>query len=263
MSKYLVHHNGIEPEGALEIFMAAPIPYLILSPDFIILDANEARLAVRNSTREYNIGRYLFDAFPDNPNDLGATGVSNLRYSLETVLKTKAPHRMADQKYDIPIQADGQVKFEERYWRPFNFPSESIRIKDEFISIASHELRTPITSLKMQLQMRRKKIQQDVPLAVQLANTLDSLNRQVDKLNKLIEDLLQASIMTKGKLTYNFSNENLSNIVQELLDSFADQIIDAKNVVTFDLDPEVMVKCDRFRIEQVVINLFANSLKYN
>lgn len=121
MSREQEKFKGIDSETALSIFMAAPTPYLILDTNFTIIDSNECRLKVTNTTREGTIGRNLFGVFPDNPDDQNADGVSNLRASLETVLKTKAPHRMNVQKYDIPNPSQ-EGKFEERYWSPLNFP---------------------------------------------------------------------------------------------------------------------------------------------
>src|SRR5262249_8332421 len=84
------------------LFDAAPGIYLVLDAAFNMVAANEARLKATMTTREQIVGRYLFDLFPDNPNDPAADGVRNLRTSLERVLQTKLPDAMAVQKYDIP-----------------------------------------------------------------------------------------------------------------------------------------------------------------
>lgn len=101
------------------LFEATPEPYVVLTPDFTIVAANDARLRATMTTREAVIGRKLFDAFPDNPDDLGATGVSNLRASLARVLERAQKDAMPIQKYDIPHPDGG---FEERYWAPLNVP---------------------------------------------------------------------------------------------------------------------------------------------
>jgi hypothetical protein len=104
------------------LFQATPMPYLILQPDLTIIAVNDAYLSATLTTRQHLLGRYMFDAFPDNPADPKATGVSNLRASLNWVLEHKAPHRMAIQKYDIPIRDSRNGEFEERYWSPLNSP---------------------------------------------------------------------------------------------------------------------------------------------
>lgn len=103
------------------LFDASPDLYLILLPDsnFTIAEVNTAYATATLTQRNNIIGKGLFEVFPDNPDDPAADGVNNLRNSLNIVVATAKPHRMADQKYDIP-RADGS--FEVRYWRPLNTP---------------------------------------------------------------------------------------------------------------------------------------------
>jgi len=103
------------------VFDAVPLPALLLDPQLRIVGVNAAYLAATMRRRGDLIGRPLFDAFPDNPDDHNADGVSNLRASLQTVLRTRAPHKMAVQKYDIQTSADSRA-FEVRYWDPVNVP---------------------------------------------------------------------------------------------------------------------------------------------
>lgn len=103
------------------LFEASPEVLLVLLPDaprFTMVAATEARLLATHTTRD-SIGRGLFEVFPDNPDDTGATGTSNLRASLERVLATRAPDTMAVQKYDIR-GPDGA--FQAKYWSPKNIP---------------------------------------------------------------------------------------------------------------------------------------------
>jgi signal transduction histidine kinase len=105
------------------IFEAAPSVHLVLAPDpprFTMLAASDARLAATLSTREETVGRGLFEAFDDaNPDNPEPSGVANLRASLEAVLRTRAPHRMPVQRYDLRRPDGG---WEVRYWAPQNVP---------------------------------------------------------------------------------------------------------------------------------------------
>ena len=104
------------------IFAACPSPMLIVAadaPHFTVMDANQAYLAATMRTRDNLVGMALFDAMPDNPDDPAATGVGNLRASIERAITTRRPDRMALQKYDIPHPDGG---FEERWWDPINTP---------------------------------------------------------------------------------------------------------------------------------------------
>ena len=103
------------------LFRSASNLFLLLEPDaaFTILDASDTYLSATLTKREEIVGHHLFTVFPDNPADLEATGVSNLRKSLEYVIKEKRLHAMPIQKYDIPLPGGG---FEARYWNPRNAP---------------------------------------------------------------------------------------------------------------------------------------------
>ncbi|MFG3114790.1 PP2C family protein-serine/threonine phosphatase [Streptomyces sp. NPDC048197] len=103
------------------VFQALPGAALLLTPDLVIADANEALLRRAGRQRRQVIGHHLFDVFPDNPQDPGATGVRNLRASLERVLATGLTDTMALQRYDVELPGR-PGEFEERYWSPVNAP---------------------------------------------------------------------------------------------------------------------------------------------
>ena len=104
------------------LFDASPAPFLVLAPDtpcFTIMEVNDAYLAATYRTREDLVGRGVFDAFPDNPDDPTARGVDRLRASLERVLGTRKPDTLPGLRYDIALP-DGS--FNERWWSPVNSP---------------------------------------------------------------------------------------------------------------------------------------------
>ena len=107
-----------EPDFA-RVFDETPVPLLLLTPDFVIVHANRARLEATATTLEATVGRGLFEVFPMNPDDPTADGLVNLRDSLALTRDTRRPQTMAIQKYDIPMP-DGS--YEERFWSPRNVP---------------------------------------------------------------------------------------------------------------------------------------------
>lgn len=114
----------------LKVLQNAPDAYLVLTPDFHIKIASDAYLKATLTQREQIIGQNIFQAFPDNPKVLNATGVKNLRASLDAVLSTKKPHRMAMQHYDVQGH-DGS--YETKYWSPTNTPVLSGNGEIEYI----------------------------------------------------------------------------------------------------------------------------------
>jgi signal transduction histidine kinase/CheY-like chemotaxis protein len=104
------------------IFESSPGCYLILDPDLQIVAVSDAYLRATMTKRSEILGRPLFDVFPDNPDDLAATGAGNLAASLARVIKDGVPDTMAVQKYDIRRPASEGGGFEMRYWSPVNSP---------------------------------------------------------------------------------------------------------------------------------------------
>src|SRR6188472_1252320 len=83
------------------LFESAPGLYLVLTPDLRIAAVSDGYLRATMTQREIILGQGIFEVFPDNPDDPAATGVSNLRASLERVLRDELTDAMAVQKYDI------------------------------------------------------------------------------------------------------------------------------------------------------------------
>jgi signal transduction histidine kinase len=104
------------------LFEQAPGLYLVLAPDLTIVAVSEAYLRATMTARDAILGRGIFDVFPDNPDDPAATGVANLRASLERVKATRRPDTMAVQKYDIRRPDAEGGGFEVRHWSPRNSP---------------------------------------------------------------------------------------------------------------------------------------------
>ncbi|HYH97070.1 ATP-binding protein [Hyalangium sp.] len=142
---------------------------------------------------------------------------------------------------------------------------EAVRTRDEFLSIASHELKTPITSLKMQLQMTQRKIKPEEQVGLpleKLARVLAISTRQVDRLTNLVEDLLDVSRIQAGKLDFRFESVDLSSLVHEVVERLRDQLSEVRCSVEVFATDSLRVECDRFRVEQVVVNLLTNAMKY-
>jgi PAS domain-containing protein len=105
----------------LSALETVPDSYIVVSPELVVLTASNAYLADTLKRRDELVGRYLFDAFPDNPAAPGANAVRNWRTSLELVIATGQPHQMAPQHYDV-LDPERPGHFVERHWLPRNTP---------------------------------------------------------------------------------------------------------------------------------------------
>ena len=104
--------------------------FILLDTDFTIIDTSEDLAKSAQLPRQDMIGKNLFVVFPDNPDDLTADGESNLKYSLNYVLKNKTSHTMAVQRYDVKNQ---NGIFEKRFWSPINKPVLNQKREIEYI----------------------------------------------------------------------------------------------------------------------------------
>jgi hypothetical protein len=103
------------------VFHHTDAAYLVVDRDLVIRAVNPAYLEATGSTRDQLVGRYMFDAFPDNPDVPDADGVRNLNASLESVLADSRRHRMHVQRYDVPTRSAPE-DFVLKYWAPVNSP---------------------------------------------------------------------------------------------------------------------------------------------
>ena len=147
----------------------------------------------------------------------------------------------------------------------FEASQEALRIRNEFISIASHELKTPLTSIKLQTQMTQISDEKKDPLTYspeRMKKFVKQIDRQADRLANLIEDMLDVSRISLGKLSLDLQPTSLNSLITEVIESLAELSQQSGNKIIFKFDSEVTANIDHFRIEQVVINLLANAIKY-
>lgn len=174
------------------LFKQSPSLHLILSIDFKILDASDEYLRATLTKRKDIIGKNIFDVFPDNPKNPLATGVSNVRASLERVVREKVADSMAVQRYDMdqynPHQSPNQRgNFEERYWSVQNAPvldragniryiiHQTIDVTDVFQSRRERNFSIKPVSEQNQVEVYQK------------AHSLQKVKRELERSNMELE----------------------------------------------------------------------------
>lgn len=140
---------------------------------------------------------------------------------------------------------------------------EAIRVRDEFLSIASHELKTPLTPLKLQLQILLRQLKGGADFDEQkILKTMEKSDKQLSRLSWLIDDLLDVSRISSGRLRLEFEDVNLSELIKDILSQYRYQLEHSLKFIKLDIEPNVICEVDRFRIEQVLVNLLTNAAKY-
>ncbi|EJN25230.1 signal transduction histidine kinase [Pseudomonas sp. GM79] len=142
---------------------------------------------------------------------------------------------------------------------------QAVRMRDDFMSIVAHEVRTPLNGLILETQLRKMHLARNNAAAFTLDKMhamVDRDERQIKSLIRLIEDMLDVSRIRTGKLSIRPSRFDLVQLVNNLLQNFAPQVEAAESSVTLTAEQPVMGHWDEFRIEQVVSNLLTNALRY-
>lgn len=141
----------------------------------------------------------------------------------------------------------------------------AVRMRDDFMSIVSHELKTPLNTLILEVQLRKLQLARGNFAAFsedRLRNMVEKDERQVQSLIRLIDDMLDVSRIRTGKLSIRPSRIDLAELVAHVLESFAAQMEGRGCTLQLQQAESVVGVWDAFRIEQVVANLLTNAMRY-
>jgi len=140
---------------------------------------------------------------------------------------------------------------------------EAIRARDDFISVASHEFRTPLTSAQMRLEslVRRCAIP---PLSAdaQLVRTISVLDRQMRRLGTLVSNVLDVSRIGAGQLRLDLEEVDLAELVEEVVAQWTEQLDPPLPILSVSPSARIRGRWDRDRLAQVIVNLVSNAMKY-
>ncbi|HET6347126.1 MAG TPA: ATP-binding protein, partial [Myxococcota bacterium] len=143
----------------------------------------------------------------------------------------------------------------------YNASQEALRVREEFLAIASHELRTPLTPLQLQIGGLLRTLRTGGLDRTRLERMCHIAERQIRRLTHLIGDLLDVTRINEGKLALLLEEVDLAEVTREVLDRYAEDLDASHCTLDTSLQP-AHGRWDRSRLEQVVSNLVANSIKY-
>jgi signal transduction histidine kinase len=279
----------IQPNFEL-LFNATPGNYLILlpdAPDFTIIAVSDAYVRVTMNVREQMLGRKLFEVFPDNPLDPNATGVRNLRASLQHVIHYHEPHKMETQKYDIPYP-DGHG-FEERYWRPLNTPvmnngqvlyiihqvddvTDKVKTKakletqteilkrtnaelEQFVRISSHDLQEPLRKIRTFAGLLKATSADN--LSESATVQIDKICTSAERMSDRLRDLLQYAFLQKKEL---FMETDLNEVYWSVHEDL--ELLIAEKHAQMKVEGLPIIEGVKHQLHQLFYNLIFNALQY-
>lgn len=160
--------------------------------------------------------------------------------------------------YRIYEQSRALNEMQEKLLEEIEYRKDAERKKDEFISVASHELKTPLTSVKGYLQLLERSLDKSEPEVIK--SRLHRVQSQVEKLNLLIADLLDMSKIESGKLKFNKKLFDFNELLDHVLDVMQQANPQVNLLKKGSIDKHFYG--DEMRIEQVIVNFISNAIKY-
>lgn len=142
---------------------------------------------------------------------------------------------------------------------------DAIKTRDEFLSIASHELKTPLTSLTLQNQMRKRQLDKGDHSAldeIKVRKMIESDDRQLRRINRLIDDMLDIARIRASRLTIHKEDFEFCTFARDVVERFAPQMEASGCDLTLNMCDSLMINGDIYRIEQVIVNMLTNAMKY-
>ena len=141
----------------------------------------------------------------------------------------------------------------------------AVRMRDDFMSIVSHELKTPLNTLILEVQLRKLQLGRNNRAAFsedRLRQMVDKDERQIQSLIRLIDDMLDVSRIRTGKLSIRPSRADLGKLAASVVENFAPQMEASGCTLLFQRPEPIIGVWDEFRIEQVLANLLTNAMRY-
>jgi PAS domain S-box-containing protein len=140
---------------------------------------------------------------------------------------------------------------------------KGIRLRDDFIAVASHELKTPLTALSMQIQILPKLLREvDFSGKDHFCSLLENSLKQLEHFLDLVDNLLDVSRINAGRMILQKQRVSLSEIISRTLEQYKAELQAAGCAVEIDLDPTIQGRWDPIRIGQIIVNLLTNAMKY-
>jgi PAS domain S-box-containing protein len=147
--------------------------------------------------------------------------------------------------------------------RLFHQAEQAVEARDEFVAIATHELRTPLSALSLQLLALQRAVDAGrMPTEDKLRQSLVTARRQTERLEQLVKHLLDVSRISTGRMELELEEVDLAQLVHWVVVRFEEKLTEAGCTAVVHVDAPVVAKVDRLRVEQVVMNLLSNAMKY-
>ena len=163
----------------------------------------------------------------------------------------------------LKLAAEQRGLNEEKIRTLYDQAQEAVNIRDTFMSVASHELKTPLTTLNLQFQMLDRLMKKkEVLTREELTKPFGRIQDQVRRLVMLVDDLLDVSRISSGKMDYHSEEFDLMPFLEEVIHQFDDETQKKGCPISLNGPASLIGSWDKHRLEQVLVNLITNGIKY-
>jgi PAS domain S-box-containing protein len=239
---------------------------VVLDPDYKVITVNEHFIKTFKVTRNETEGKLLFDL------GNGQWNIPALKDLLHHILPTNNPVEEFEVEHNFPhigqklmILNAHRIELEGQYKDQILIAIEDItdrkeieRRKDDFLSVASHELKTPLTTIKGLIQVVQKQVPENAN--EKFRSLIGKTGIHIDRLNNLISELLDVSRIQTGNIELHKETFDFDNMVKEAIEGI--QIATKTHRITLEGSTGVNISADESHIIQVVTNLLSNAMKY-
>ncbi len=233
--------------------------------------ANSAYLTWVGKTSQEIIGKTAREVVGDevykriHPEMVRALHGEPVAYDLQWRDANGGPERIFRIRYVPDLSPEKMVNGYVMHGQDVTDLRKAIVSRDEFLTIASHELKTPLTSLKLQLQMSEllmKPAEMPEALKTHLQSAFSLALRQINSMAALVEDLLDITRIQSGRFEISLNHFDFSELVREVASRLEQPAKSAKSNLELNLDNGLFGNWDRHRMEQVLTNLVSNAIKH-
>ena len=261
-----------ERERFHALLMHAPVAVGVINgPEHVIELANERFCRLAN--RAVPAGKRLLDVFPELVGTPIVALLDSVFNKVEPFSATEFPvlfdrnqdGTLVQSYFDFNVEPlageDGSVRLMASALDVTDHVNAR-RVRDDFLSIASHELKTPLTTLRLQSDGMHQLIVKGRGSPNELAPRIDVMRRQIVRLDRLVNELLDVSRIAAGQLPVTLEDVDLAALAREIVDRFSNEAKTADCEVTVAAETAVRGHWDRSRLDQVLTNLLTNAMKY-
>lgn len=235
------------------------IGFALLENEVVVIeDLDRTDLAPTELVRDHDLRSAMTVQVPGPERPFGAIGVHSHRPRTFTREDSEFIRGLSNVLSDAIEKERAENRREATYRRL----AQTMRQREELLSVVSHDLRSPATTIQLNLALLEERLDSDEPPDESTQDALDTAKRSVDRMIEMMSDLLEFTKESDEFWAAQLEEVYFDELVREVASDFEDQIVESGSELVLDLEEGVVGRGDRVRFEQIASNLISNAVKY-